>query len=227
MIVGGSSGIGLAITEKLQKKGENVFVASRRGESIKNLSGIKHISVDVTNDEVKLEGLPEQLDGLAYCPGTINLKPFRSLRNEDFQKDFEINVLGAVKIIHEIEGSLKKNQSSIVLFSTVAVGQGMPFHASVATSKGAIEGLCRSLAAEFAPKVRVNCIAPSLTETPLSSHLLNSKEKIEHGAKRHPMERIGTSNDIAALAVFLLEGESSWITGQIIGADGGLSSLRK
>lgn len=169
----------------------------------------------------------ETIDGFAYCPGTINLKPFHGLKLEDFQMDFEVNVKGAIKTLQPIVKQLKKQgNASIVFFSTVAVQQGMPFHSSVAASKGALEGLTRSLAAELAPHVRVNCIAPSVTDTPLASRILSSEEKKEASGKRHALNRVGSADEVARLAAFLLSDESGWMTGQIIGLDGGMSAIR-
>ncbi|MDZ7358758.1 MAG: SDR family oxidoreductase, partial [candidate division KSB1 bacterium] len=171
---------------------------------------------------------PELLDGVVYCPGTINLRPFRQLKEEDFLTDFKINALGAVKTIQGTLNRMKKVEqtASIVLFSTVAVQTGMSYHASIASAKGAVEGLTRSLAAELAPKIRVNCIAPSLTDTPLAARLLGSEEKQQAAAERHPLKRFGQPEDIANLACFLLSDESSWITGQVLHVDGGMSSVR-
>ncbi|WP_436516935.1 SDR family NAD(P)-dependent oxidoreductase [Ekhidna sp. To15] len=226
IIVGGSSGIGFEITKQLSEAGNNVTVLSRSTGEIGSLSNVTHIEYDVTSDlfpEIDLDSI----DGFAYCPGTINLKPFHGLKPEDFQEDFSINVLGAVKTLQPIVKQLKKNgNASIVFFSTVAVQQGMPFHSSVAASKGALEGITRSLAAELAPKVRVNCIAPSVTDTPLASRILSSDEKKENSGKRHALNRVGTPEEVAKLATFLLTEESSWMTGQIIGLDGGMSAIR-
>jgi NAD(P)-dependent dehydrogenase (short-subunit alcohol dehydrogenase family) len=164
---------------------------------------------------------------LVYCPGTINLKPFRSLKREDILHDFEVNALGAWKVIKAAYKYLRKADSaSIVLFSTVAVQTGMPFHSSVAMAKGAVEGLSRSLAAELAPRVRVNTIAPSLTDTPLASNLLSNEEKQEASKKRHPLNRYGTAEELAAAASFLISDDASWMTGQVIGLDGGMSGVR-
>ena len=175
-----------------------------------------------------LETLPETLQGLVYCPGTIVLKPFQRLTADDFKEDFNINLLGAVKVIQGCIKQLRKSPSgaSIVLFSTVAVKTGMPFHASVASAKAAVEGLTRSLAAEFAPRIRVNAIAPSLTDTPLAQNLLSSEEKRKASADRHPLKRIGTPQEIARAAAHLLSDAGAWITGQVMPIDGGMSSLR-
>ncbi len=227
IVVGGSSGIGRDLAGKLLDRGHSVTVLSRREPEIENSGKLNWIKFDVLEDDPDDLDLPEEIHGLAYCPGSINLRPFRGLKIEDFRDDYEINVIGAVKIL---KASLKSLQatgsSSIVMFSTVAVGQGMPFHASVAAAKGAVEGLVRSLAAELAPKVRVNAIAPSLTDTPMAEKLLNNDRKKEASSERHPLKRVGETNDIASMAGFLLSDDSGWISGQVIGVDGGLSSLR-
>jgi len=217
-VIGGSSGIGLHLTNMLKEQKDEVKVACR---------GSNEYPFDVLNDTLDVTKLPVSLDGLVYCPGTINLKPFHRLTNQDFMNDFNLNVMGAIKTIQSVLPLLKSaEQSSVVLFSTVAVQQGMPFHASVATAKGALEGLAKSLAAEFAPTIRVNVIAPSLTNTPLAAKLLSTEEKVKASGDRHPLKRVGTPNDIAKLAAFLLSADSSWITGQVIHADGGISTLR-
>ena len=227
-VVGGSSGIGLEIVKKLQNQQNEVFVGSRTRENLQDHPQVTHLKLDVTQDFSDLAGLPEMVHGLVFCPGTIVLKPFQRLTSGDFQKDFEINLLGAVKIIQGCLKSLKKypTGASIVLFSTVAVKVGMPFHASVASAKGAVEGLTKSLTAEFAPRIRVNAIAPSLTDTPLAASLLSSEDRQKASAERHPLKRIGSPQEIAALAQHLLSDEGSWITGQIFHVDGGMSSLR-
>jgi NAD(P)-dependent dehydrogenase (short-subunit alcohol dehydrogenase family) len=171
--------------------------------------------------------LPPVLDGLVYFPGSITLKPFRRLSAEDFLTDYGINCLGAVSAIQSALPALKAAPAaSIVLFSTVAVAQGLPFHASIAAAKGAVEGLARSLAAELAPKIRVNVIAPSLTDTPLASPLLNTDVKREAAAKRHPLQRVGDPEHTAKLAAWLLSDDSAFLTGQTLRPDGGLSSVR-
>jgi NAD(P)-dependent dehydrogenase (short-subunit alcohol dehydrogenase family) len=171
--------------------------------------------------------LPERLDGLVYLPGSITLKPFHRLTREDFLHDMEVNFFGAVAAIQSALPALKSSPSaSLVLFSTIAVAQGMTFHASIASAKAAVEGLALSLAAELAPNIRVNVIAPSLTDTPLASPLVNSEAKLDAAAKRHPLRRIGSAQDVASLAAWLLSDASSFMTGQILRPDGGLSSVR-
>lgn len=227
LVVGGTSGIGLEVVKQLAAEGANLFVLSRTNKNLDGIANVQHLEGDVTQDDLTLEGLPDRLDGLVYCPGSINLKSFRSLKAPQFQEDFNVNLLGAVRVLQATQRPLKKGTNpGIVLFSTVAVRQGMPFHASIAAAKGAVEGLTRSLAAEWAPAIRVNCIAPSLTHTPLAEKLLSSPEKIEASANRHPLKKVGDASELAALTVFLLSEKSSWISGQIIGADGGLSTLR-
>ena len=226
VVVGGSSGIGLALVQNLVTENNNVTVISRTNDSLAGLPSVEHIELDVTAAEIDKNDLPDEIDGLVYCPGSINLKPFRALKSDAFQNDFNINVLGAVKVLQAAQRKFKKGEASVVLFSTVAVGQGMPFHASVAAAKGAVEGLTRSLAAEWSPNIRVNCIAPSLTDTPMAERLLSTPEKREASGNRHPLKRVGTAEEVADLAAFLLSEKSGWITGQIIGIDGGMSALK-
>lgn len=227
-IVGGSSGIGLEIVKKFRGNRSEIYVGSRNNESLSEYPDIHHLQMDITEETPELSGLPEVIHGLVYCPGTIVLKPFQRLTIADFQNDYEINLLGAVKIIQSCLKKLKKSPTgaSIVMFSTVAVKVGMPFHASVASAKAAVEGLVKSLAAEFAPRIRVNAIAPSLTNTPLAQSLLSSEERQKASAERHPLKRIGSPQEIAALAQYLLTDEGSWVTGQIFHVDGGMSSTR-
>lgn len=228
LIVGGSSGIGLAITKHLAEQGHEVYVGSRTAENIPAVNNVHHFKFDVLSDEVPNDQLPEALDGLVYCPGSINLRPFRQLKEEDFLSELKINLLGAVKTIQGTLNRLRnaEDTSSIVMFSTVAVQTGMAYHASIASAKGAVEGLTRSLAAELAPKIRVNCIAPSITNTQLAGRLLATEEKQKASAERHPLKRFGEPQDIANAACFLLSDESSWITGQILHVDGGMSSVK-
>lgn len=224
LIIGASSGIGKQIAQQLAT---NNYVFGTYNKQNQTSENIQYHFLDVLSPEYDLSFLPEILDGLAYCPGAINLKPFARIKNEDFIADYQLQVLGAVKIIQQCLPKLKlSQQASIVLFSTIAVQTGFNFHSLVAASKGAIEGLTKALAAELAPNIRVNCIAPSITQTPLAANLLNTSEKIEANALRHPLKKIGSVEDIANLAEFLLTEKSTWITGQIIHADGGMSTLK-
>lgn len=225
LVIGGSSGIGKEITELLSK--ENIVFSTSRNELNESNENIRHIKYDVLEDELDPELLPEQIDGFVYCPGTINLRPFRSLKLETFRSDLELNLIGAIKTLQIILTRLQQSpSSSIIFYSTVAVKTGMPFHSSVSSSKSALEGLTKSLAAEFAPKIRVNCIAPSIVNTPLANKFLNTEDKIEKAAARHPLNKIGTAKEIAQLTQYLLDDKSKWITGQIINIDGGISSVK-
>ena len=226
LIIGGNSGVGFQLVKLLQKE-NNVIVACRNTDNIKDQS-VTHIPFDVETDILDTNEIPEVLDGFVYCPGSINLRPFKGLKEEVFVNDFSINVLGAVRILQVIQTNLQKspNTSSVVLFSTVAVKTGMPYHSSVSTSKGAIEGLARSLAAEFAPKVRFNVIAPSLLNTPMAEKFLNNETKLSNAAARHPLSRVGNALEIAQMAKFLLSDSSSWMTAQTITIDGGIGSIK-
>ncbi len=228
VIAGGSGGIGLEIARQLAPRAARVEIWSRTPGELEQDNVVSHVACDFTADE-PLPAAPDQVRGAVYCPGSITLRSFRSLTSADFRQDLEVNLLGAVRFLQAIQPRLagvEGRPASVVLFSTVAVAQGMPMHASIAAAKGAVEGLARSLAAEWAPKVRVNVIAPALTDTPLASRLLSSPEKREAMAARYPLKRIGTAGEAAALARFLLSDESGWITGQVLHSDGGLSSLR-
>lgn len=226
LVIGASSGIGLALSHSLAEKGHKVYGTFHNNERT-STPNISYHPLDVTQ-QVDLNFIPEKLDGLVYCPGSINLLPFKRIKPASFVSDFNLQVVGAIKVIQAALSALKKadTTASIVLFSTVAAQVGFNFHTQVAVSKGAIEGLCKSLAAEFAPNIRVNAIAPSLTNTPLASKLLNSPAKIEANAARHPLKRIGEAADIAHTAQFLLSEDASWITGQTIHVDGGISVLK-
>lgn len=226
VVIGGSSGIGRELVQLLEKEGNNVFATYH--ENIINSQGnIQYQKLDVLSDSLNLESFPEQIDGLVYCPGSINLKPFKRFSEDDFINDFKLQVVGATRVIKTLLPKLMKSEnSSIVLFSTIAVQNGFNFHSQVATSKGAIEGLTRSLSAEFAPKIRVNAIAPSLTDTPLADKFLNTTQKMEAQTERNPLKKVGTVTDIAEAANYLLTPKSSWVTGQILHVDGGYSTIK-
>lgn len=215
LIVGGNTGIGKTLNELLFADGHETHLLSR-----------SQGNVDVLDEEPNFPSIEGSIDALVYCPGSINLKPFRGLKMADFQHDLNVNYLGAIKTIKHFLPNLKESSSaSITLFSTVAVQKGMHFHSSIAGAKGAVEGLTRALAAELAPKIRVNCIAPSLTDTPLAEKLLRNEKQREGAEQRHPLKSIGEASDIAHMAHFLLSDKAQWISGQIINIDGGMSSL--
>ena len=224
LLIGGSYGIGKAIVEKIANE-YNVFVASRSNESLQN-TNCTHIPFDASTDVLDVDTLPASIDGLVYCPGSINLRPFRGLKPEQFEADMHINFFNMVKVIQTVLPLLNNsNQASLVLFSSIAATMGMPFHSSIAAAKGAVEGFAKALAAEYAPKIRVNVIAPSLTDTPLADKFLNNEVKMEKSAMRHPLKRVGTSEDMAEIAALLLSDKSSWISGQTFHIDGGMSTL--
>lgn len=226
VLIGGNSGIGRAFAEREASRGNTVIAFARNAADTGHISGVDFHNFNATDFSAQ-PVLPEKIDGLMYMPGTIKLKPFHRQTIEDFREEMDINFLGAVNIIQRALSGLKKGDSpGVVLFSTVAVQTGMPFHSGIASAKGAIEGLVRSLAAEYAPTIRFNAIAPSLTDTQLASPLLNNDKKRENSAQRHPLKRIGTPEELAAAASYLLSEEASWITGQVLGVDGGMSSVR-
>ncbi|MEO6166864.1 MAG: SDR family oxidoreductase [Chitinophagales bacterium] len=224
LVVGGSSGIGYALAQKIIATGNKPFIIARTSREL-NIPQVDFFAADILNDP--LPEIREHLHGLVYCPGSITLKPIRSLKEEDFLNDFRINVLGAVKVIQQYLPNLKQEvPSSILLFSTVAVNTGMNFHASIAAAKGAVEGLMRSLAAELAPAIRVNAIALSLTQTPLAARLTDTISKRQASIDRHPLRQIGTAEDVASMAHWLLSDDAKFVTAQVIKMDGGLSSIR-
>lgn len=227
LIIGASSGIGKALALHLADNGHKIYGTYLNHEINPEHNLIEYHKVNVLDENMALDFLPEIIDGIIYCPGSINLRPFEKIKPADFILDYNLQVVGAIKAIQAALYKLKNSDNaSILLFSTVAVQTGMPYHTQVAASKGAVEGLTRALAAEFAPKIRVNCIAPSLTDTPLAASFLNSEQKREANAQRHPLKRIGTTSDIVHMAEFLLSTKASWITGQIMHIDGGMSVLR-
>jgi NAD(P)-dependent dehydrogenase (short-subunit alcohol dehydrogenase family) len=227
LIIGASSGIGLALANELIING-NIVYGTYNTNTINNVA-TNPISnkINVLDNNLNFDFLPEKLHGIVYCPGAINLKPFTRIKPEDFLADYNLQVVGAIKCIQTVLPKLKAAENaSIIMFSSIAVQLGLNFHSQVSASKGAIEGLTKALSAELAPKIRVNCIAPSLTNTPLAASLLNTEEKMKANAQRHPLKRIGTANDIASMCAFLLSEKASWITGQIFGVDGGLSTIK-
>jgi 3-oxoacyl-[acyl-carrier protein] reductase len=227
VLIGAGRGIGLELGRLLDAENQLYLITRQATPEWQNLSGEK-IILDVSRDDIPGVAWPEVIHSLIYCPGSIRLKPFHRLTESDYLEDFQQNVLGAVRVLQKSLPALKRaDGASVVLFSTVAVKLGMPFHASIAAAKGALEAMGKSLAAEWAPyKIRVNIIAPSLTDTPLAQPLLNTEEKRNSAAARHPLHRIGNPGEIARLAAFLISDPANWITGQVIGIDGGLSSLK-
>ncbi len=228
LIAGGSSGIGLSLANLLSGFGARVYVVSRT-VSPDWQEGILHLPLDINTElDALADFIPETLDGLVYAVGSINLKPFNRLSEDDFLSDYRLNVLGAARLIQQSLKALKAaGNASIVLISSVAARTGMPYHVSISAAKGAVEGLALSLAAELAAhRIRVNVVAPSLTDTPMARQLLSTPEKKEASAKRHPLGKYGEPADISRAIAFLLAGESGWMTGQVIGIDGGLGKLK-
>lgn len=222
VVIGGSKGIGLSIV-KLLTPSHKVISISRSMSNIEH-ENLTHYSVDVLSEE-----LPDisEVDGLVYCPGSINLKPISRLKIEDFRNDFEINVIGAVKVIQKYARVMKDSQHpSIVLFSTVAVKLGMPFHASIATAKAGVEGLVKSLGAEFAPKIRINAIAPTVTDTELAAKLLRNERMIENITERHPLKKFLSPDEVAEMALFLLSHKTASMSGQILEMDCGIVNFK-
>lgn len=225
LVIGGSNGIGKAVVDEL--KINNTVVSTFNANAVESTDNAKYIHYDVMNTDAVIDFIPEKLDGLVYAPGSINLKPFARIKEQDFLQDYQLQVLGAIRIIQAALPALKASgNASIVLYSTVAVQTGFTFHSIVSASKGAIEGLTKALSAELAPTIRVNCIAPSITQTKLAGSILNTEDKIAANAQRHPLKKIGQPKDIAAATCFLLSEASAWTTGQILHIDGGMSSIR-
>lgn len=226
VLIGGSHGIGLEVAKILTNEGHHVHVFSRTAGELSQLSNVTHYTHDVLLGAVNSAMIEGGIDGLVYLPGSIQLKPFHRTSTKDFTDDFRINFLGAVESVQAFLPKLKENRGSVVLMSTVAVSVGMPFHASISAAKGAIEGFSKSIAAELAPNVRVNAVAPALTDTPLAEKFLSTPEKKEASSKMYPLGRYGNVNDVAEAIVYLLSSKSSWMTGQVLHLDGGMSTLR-
>ena len=232
VILGATGSIGSTLAKNLVSSGDEVHLVGRDESSLSALANELNSTFTICDmleenfsDKI-LNDLGEMpINGLAYCVGSIDLKPLKLIKKSDFMQSFNLNLVSAAEIIKTLADNLKKNKGSIVLFSTVAVKQGFPNHAIVSSAKGAVEGLTLALAAEFAPHIRVNCIAPSLTNSKISEFLLKNEKIAEGIAKMHPMKRIGEGSDSSSLAKFLLSKESSWVTGQIFGVDGGRSSV--
>jgi NAD(P)-dependent dehydrogenase (short-subunit alcohol dehydrogenase family) len=225
LVIGGSSGIGKAVVEELSQ--QHQVVATYNKTETQGGNNVNFVHYDVMNAEAAIDFIPEKLDGIVYAPGSINLKPFARIKEDDFLNDYRLQVVGAIKIIQAALPALKAaGEASIVLYSTVAVQTGFTFHSLVSASKGAIEGLTKALSAELAPSIRVNCIAPSITQTKLAAGLLNTEEKITANAQRHPLKRIGQPEDIAAATCFLLSDAAKWVTGQVWHIDGGMGAIK-
>ena len=232
LIFGATGSIGSKLSENMHESDKEVHLIGRDEEELKKLASklnSEYSVIDILSNNlsetIKENFGDKNISGIAYCIGSIDLKPLRVSKKEDFKKCLDVNFFPVIEIIKSLQDNLKKNNGSIILFSTVAVKKGFTNHAIISSAKGAIEGLTVSLAAEFAPNIRVNCIAPSLTNSKMSQSILKNKMMADGIAKSHPMKRIGQAADIASMAKFLLSDESPWITGQIIGVDGGKSSL--
>jgi NAD(P)-dependent dehydrogenase (short-subunit alcohol dehydrogenase family) len=232
VILGATGSIGSTLAKSLVKNGDEVHLVGRNEASLSDLAN--ELNSSFTTCDVLEENFTDKIlsdlgeapiNGLAYCVGSIDLKPLKLTKKSDFMQSFNLNLVSAAEIIKSLADNLKQNKGSIVLFSTVAVKQGFPNHAIVSSAKGAVEGLTLALAAEFAPNIRVNCIAPSLTKSKISEFILKNEKMAESIAKMHPLKRVGEGSDSSSVAKFLLSEESSWITGQIFGVDGGRSTV--
>jgi NAD(P)-dependent dehydrogenase (short-subunit alcohol dehydrogenase family) len=218
LLIGSSSDIAQYMVKNASNEHEFIELTS-------NPSGSHQHEINV-QDESTFPSIEGEIDGLVYFPGSINLRPFSGLKLSDFQTDYEINVLGLIKILKHFHKQFAQN-SSLIFISTVAAQVGMPYHSSISLCKSAIEGLCRSLAAEWSPKVRVNCVAPSVVQTKLSTRLFRTESQVEQMNSRHPLQKVGQPKNIADAIEFLLSDKSSWMTGQVLHVDGGLSTIKK
>lgn len=231
VIFGAHGGVGQALAEKMAGQGHDLVLTSRNTNDLSGMPG-KHYALDVLDEKSRKATLDqiasdyEKIAGVAYCIGSIVMKPFAKASEDDFRQCFDLNCMGAVHCLQALTTSLKKGGGSVVLFSTVAAQQGFPNHAVIASAKGAVESLTRSLAADWAPDIRVNAIAPSLTDTGIARPVTESEQMAKGVAAMHPIPRLGKPEDHAGMAAYLLGDEAEWITGQIFNVDGGRSSLR-
>ena len=232
LIFGATGSVGSSLTKLYRNESDKIHLIGKNDEEVSNLSKETNCSFSVADvtDQNFIEKISddlknEDINGIAYCIGSIDLKPINLVTKKDFLKSLELNFFPIIEIIKKFKENLKKNKSSVVVFSTVAVKQGFPNHSIISPVKASLEGLTVSLAAELAPNVRINCIAPSLSNSKMASRILGNTKIAEGIAKQHPLKRVGEGSDSAALAKFLLSKESSWITGQIIGVDGGRSNV--
>ena len=231
LIFGATGSVGSSLAEQLKNSGNDIHLVARNEDEVKVIAdklGCSYTVADVLEDGFieKVKSDINEIKGIAYCVGSIDLKPLRMVTEADMNKCMKLNLYSVIEAIKGYQESLKKNKGSVVLFSTVAAQRGFTNHTIIASAKAAVEGLTVTLAAEFAPTIRVNAIAPSLTDTPLAGKLLSTDEKKEANAQRHPLKTIGNPENIAQLGAFLLSEKSAWITGQIIHADGGMSSVK-
>ncbi len=230
LIFGATGSVGSSLAEQLKNSGNDIHLVARNENEVKIIAeklGCSYTVADVLEDGFieKVKSDVNEIKGIAYCVGSIDLKPLRMVTEEDMNKCMKLNLYSAIEVIKGFQESLKKNKGSVVLFSTVAAQRGFTNHTIIASAKAAVEGLTVTLAAEFAPHIRVNCIAPSLSKSKIAEPMLKNPAIAEGIAKAHPLKRLGEGKDSAALAKFLITEESSWITGQIIAVDGGRSKL--
>lgn len=233
LVVGGSHGIGLELVRRMVADGTQVTVVSRSAGELDSEGwladgSVRHVACDIVQSELPQDAIADSISGFAYCPGSIRLGPLTSVKLDRMREDFELNVVSAIKCFQACLPALKSSgHGSAVFFSTVAVDHGITMHSYVAAAKGALQALAKTWAAELAPSVRVNCVAPALTDTPLAKSFLNSDAKREAMAEKYPLGRVGQPSDIAAMAAYLLSDHAGWITGQTIGVDGGMSGIVK
>ena len=230
LIFGATGSVGSSLAEQLKNSGNDIHLVARNESEVKAIAeklGCSYTVADVLEDGFieKVKSDINEIKGVAYCVGSIDLKPLRMVTEVDMNKCMKLNLYSAIEAIKGFQESLKKNKGSVVLFSTVAAQRGFTNHTIIASAKAAVEGLTVTLAAEFAPHIRVNCIAPSLSKSKIAEPMLKNPTIAEGIAKAHPLKRLGEGKDSAALAKFLITEESSWITGQIIAVDGGRSKL--